>query len=341
MNAMNVNTWQLSHWVRGKISRRTLLLTLASVVACLALSCPAKSVPSEFNRIYAEFQQPSGTKVLVAAHRGLSGRSTGAWQKFPENSLTAVANSIEQGIDIVEVDVHKTKDGQLILMHDPKVNRTTDGTGVISDLTLAEIKQLHLKLGVGGTNAPITDQRVPTLEEVMLVAKDKCMVNLDQAWAMVPECCAILKKTGTTRQAIFKSSYSADRCEADFAKGNPPLLFMPIILHKKGWDKKPEQGWAQLEPYTRQMHPCAFELVFISDNDPIVALEVTAKIKQHGARVWINTLWDSLAGGHTDAKSLTDPSVGWGWAIGRGANIIQTDESQRLLEYLQSRKLHW
>jgi glycerophosphoryl diester phosphodiesterase len=57
--------------------------------------------------------------------------------------------------------------------------------------------------------------------------------------------------------------------------------------------------------------------------------------------VWINTLWDSLAAGHTDAKSLADPAVGWGWAIGRGANIIQTDEAERLLEYLQSRKLHW
>ena len=146
--------------------------------------------------------------------------------------------------------MRKTKDGQLILMHDATVDRTTDGTGAITNLTLAEIKQLHLKLGVGGTNAAVTDQRVPTLEEVMLLAKDKCMVNLDKAWILVPECCAILKKTGTLRQAIFKSSYSAARCEVDFANLNPPVFFMPIILHKKGWEKKKEQGWAQLEPYT-------------------------------------------------------------------------------------------
>ena len=94
--------------------------------------------------------------------------------------------------------MRKTKDGQLILMHDATVDRTTDGTGAITNLTLAEIKQLHLKLGVGGTNAAVTDQRVPTLEEVMLLAKDKCMVNLDKAWIIVPECCAVLKKTGTT-----------------------------------------------------------------------------------------------------------------------------------------------
>ncbi len=333
MNAMNVITRQLS--------RRTLLLGLTLLMAGLAGSSPAKVLPSSFNRIYAEFQQPAGTKVLVAAHRGLSGRSTGAWQRQPENSVAAIAESIERGIDIVEVDVRKTKDGGLILCHDATVDRTTDGTGAIADLTLAEIKRLHLRLGVGGTNAPVTDQRMPTLEEAMLVAKDKCMVNLDKAWIIVPQCCAVLKKTGTLRQAIFKSSYSAARCEVDFANLNPPVFFMPILLHKKGWEKKSEQGWAQLEPYTRRMHPCAFELVFVSDDDPIVSAETIAKIKKAGARAWINTLWDDLAAGHTDAKSLTDPAVGWGWAIARGANVIQSDESERLLEYLRSRELHW
>ena len=338
---MTAITKQPSPRTVGTTSRRPLWRTLAALTVGLALTCAAKVVPSDANRICAEFQKPAGTQVLVAAHRGLAGHSTGAWEKYPENSLAAIARSIELGIDIVEVDVRKTKDGQLILMHDANVDRTTDGTGVITNLTLAEMKQLHLKLGVGGTNAAVSDQRVPTLEEVMLLAKDKCMVNLDKAWIIVPECCTVLKKTGTTRQAIFKSSYAAARCALDFSELNPPVLFMPIVLHKKGWEKKKDQGWTQIEPYTRQLHPCAFELVFVSDADPIVAPDIIARIKQHGARAWINTLWDDLAAGHTDAKSLTDPSVGWGWAVARGANVIQTDEAERLLEYLRSRNLHW
>jgi glycerophosphoryl diester phosphodiesterase len=167
------------------------------------------------------------------------------------------------------------------------------------------------------------------------------MVNLDKAWIIVPECCAVLKRMGTLRQAIFKSSSSAARCEVDFADLNPPVFFMPIILHKNGWEKKKEQGWAQIEPHTRRIHPCAFELVFVSDDDPAVSAETIARIKQSGARAWINTLWDELAAGHTDAKSLKDPAAGWGWAIGRGANVIQSEESERLLEYLRSRELHW
>lgn len=332
---------KLTRWTFARISRRTLLLALGPLVIGLAACVSTKVGPASFSRIYAEFQQPAGTKVLVAAHRGLSGRSTGAWEKYPENSLAAIADSIAKGIDIVEVDVRKTKDGQLVLCHDATVDRTTDGTGAISEMTLAEIKRLRLRLGLGGTNAPVTNHQMPTLEEVMLLARDKCMVNLDKAWIIVPECCAVLKKTGTLRQAIFKSSYSAARCEVDFANLDPPVYFMPIILHKKGWEKSQDQGWAQLEPYTRRTRPCAFELVFVSDDDPIVSPETTARIKQAGARVWINTLWDSLAAGHTDAKSLTNPEAGWGWAIARGANIIQSDESQRLLEYLHARDLHW
>lgn len=338
MTAMNNKP---ARWTFAGISRRALLLALGPLLIGLGACVSTKVAPASFSRIHAEFQQPAGTQVLVAAHRGLSGRSTGAWENYPENSLAAIADSIAKGIDIVEVDVRKTKDGQLVMCHDATVDRTTDGTGAISDMTLAEIKQLRLRRGVGGTNAPVTNHQMPTLEEVMLLARDKCMVNLDKAWIIVPECCAVLKKTGTLRQAIFKSSYSAARCEVDFADLAPPVYFMPIILHKKGWEKSQDQGWAQLEPYTRRTRPCAFELVFVSDDDPIVSLETTARIKQAGARVWVNTLWDSLAAGHTDAKSLTNPEAGWGWAIARGANIIQSDESQRLLQYLRARQLHW
>lgn len=322
-------------------SRRTLLGALAALVLGLALAVPAGAAPSEFERIHAEYQKPDGQYVLVAAHRGLTGISTGSWQKYPENSLAAIANSIEVGVDIVEVDVRKTRDGHLILMHDATVDRTTDGTGTIADLTLAEIKKLRLKLGVGGTNAVLTNERVPTLEEAMRLVKGKCMVNLDKAASLVPECYAVLKKTDTIRQAIFKSSYNAERCQKDYMHWEPPVNFMPIIDNRKGWEKKTEKGWALLEPYIRLTRAGAAELVFTDDNDPLVSPATLAKLKQHGARPWINTLWDELAAGHTDAKSLTDPAAGWGWVIARGANIIQTDEAERLLEYLRSRKLHW
>ncbi|MBQ6876614.1 MAG: glycerophosphodiester phosphodiesterase, partial [Lachnospiraceae bacterium] len=74
-------------------------------------------------------------KIPVAAHRGNS-------RYFPENTLCAFRSAIELGVDMVEFDLHMTKDGVLIVMHDHMVDRTTDGTGLIREKTLAEIKAL-------------------------------------------------------------------------------------------------------------------------------------------------------------------------------------------------------
>ena len=71
----------------------------------------------------------NNNKVLVAAHRG-------NWKEFPENSIPAIQSCIGTGIDIVEIDVQRTKDGAYILMHDAKIDRTTNGKGKVSDYTL-------------------------------------------------------------------------------------------------------------------------------------------------------------------------------------------------------------
>ena len=71
--------------------------------------------------------------VVNVAHRGASGN-------YPENTLLAFQKALEIGVDEIELDLYLTKDDHLIIMHDPTVDRTTDGTGAISDLTLTEIK---------------------------------------------------------------------------------------------------------------------------------------------------------------------------------------------------------
>ena len=73
------------------------------------------------------FLDPKSDQVLVVAHRG-------NWRSAPENSVAAIDSAIQMGVDIVEIDIHKTKDGQLILMHDDRVDRTTNGKGLILSL---------------------------------------------------------------------------------------------------------------------------------------------------------------------------------------------------------------
>src|SRR5262249_16688277 len=93
----------------------------------------------------------------VIAHRGGGG-------EWPEETIYACQKSLELGVDVLELDVHKTLDGELVVMHNPSVNETTDGSGEIEELTLSQIKQLnaaHLWKLEKQKNT-----EVPTLEEV-------------------------------------------------------------------------------------------------------------------------------------------------------------------------------
>ncbi len=101
--------------------------------------------------------QPGGT--LIAAHRG------GALL-WPENSLLAFRNAIALGVDFLELDVHLSRDGEVVVIHDPTLERTTTGTGAVRDLTAAEIKDLRLRDKDGKT----TDEKIPTLDEVVGLA---------------------------------------------------------------------------------------------------------------------------------------------------------------------------
>ena len=102
-------------------------------------------------------------KIPVAAHRGNS-------KYFPENTLCAFRSAIELGVDMVEFDLHMTKDGVLIVMHDHMVDRTTDGTGLIREKTLAEIKALDAGSWKGEA---FTGERVPTFKEFLELFKDQ------------------------------------------------------------------------------------------------------------------------------------------------------------------------
>lgn len=99
--------------------------------------------------------------------RGLAHR--GYPLKHPENTLLGFRAAIELGFTHLELDVHLTKDGVPVVNHDPTVNRTTNGTGAVKDFTLNEL--LKLDAGQG--------EFVPTLEEVLLLAKDRILVDIE------------------------------------------------------------------------------------------------------------------------------------------------------------------
>jgi len=107
---------------------------------------------------------------MVVAHRGGAALA-------PENTLSAFENALKIGVDMVECDVHLSKDGELVVMHDPDVSRTTNGTGQISQMTLAEIKKLNAAAKFSGGAWPA--QPPPTLGELLDLIKGKADIQIE------------------------------------------------------------------------------------------------------------------------------------------------------------------
>ncbi|PWS33041.1 glycerophosphodiester phosphodiesterase [Pedobacter paludis] len=277
----------------------------------------------QVNRLIQQLHKPSDQKVMVAAHRG-------DWRNAPENSLAAYKLAMQKGVDIIEVDLKMSSDSVLVILHDKTLDRSTTGKGKVSALTFEEIKKLKLKDGLG---VP-TEETIPSLEEVMLLAKGKVLVNLDHSTPFFVEAINILNKTGTLKQAIFKSDEPYEKLFNRYGPLLSCITFMPVIETDYGGNQK------TIDEYQKKLGAVAVELVFSKDTTMVFRNHVLIKTK--GSKVWVNSLWPDLCGGHNDDLAVLHGNLeqSWGWLISHGANIIQTDRPAELLAYLRKRKLH-
>lgn len=264
------------------------------------------------------------SKIQVAAHRG-------DWRNAPENSTLAFLNAAKMGVDIVELDLAKSKDGVIVILHDKTLDRATTGKGKPSDYTLSELKEFRLRNGLGIPS----DHSIPTLKEVMNTLKGKPVkVNLDKSYPFFREAFSILKETGTLTQAIFKSDVPFDSLKINYPELIGTITYMPVV----NLDKPNARQF--IADYVKNMNPYAFELIFSTDTSSILSSH--PEITKCGAKIWINSLWASLNGGHYDDMAVEQDNTkdSWEWLINHGATILQTDRPQQMIEYLRRRKLH-
>lgn len=159
---------------------------------------------------------------LVFAHQG----GENLW---PSNTLLAFENSAELGADVLDTDMHLTKDGALVLMHDETVDRTTDGHGAIRDLTLAEIKQLDAAYNFSTDNGqtfPFRGQgiTVPTLEELFTAFPAKRLgIEIKQTDPLptAQKFCAVIRQY-QLESSVLVSSFRQENMDA-FRKECPAV----------------------------------------------------------------------------------------------------------------------
>ena len=199
-----------------------------------------------------------------------------------------------------------TKDGVLVLMHDKTVDRTTDGKGLVKDLTFEEIRRLRLK-----HKGQLTKEKIPTLEEALLFAKGKIMIDLDIKTAdCIQAIMNTVEKTGMESSCLF---FVYEAAHAKAIKEENAAFKVLARTHSE----------AEIDTL---FSTARVEAVHIDDDHHTAA--VVEKIRKHGAHAWINAL------GEVDRKAAAGDPAAFEQVLQHGANIIQTDQPGLLKEYL-------
>lgn len=160
-------------------------------------------------------------EITIMAHRGNTGDMT-----IPENSIQAIEACIEaETVDFVEIDLRRTKDGHIVLMHDADIVRTTTGAGPVSEYTLKELNQFTLKDRLGN----VTPHKIPTLKEALLVGRGKVFFDFDLGGRTdipIVDLYRVLKETGMLDRVLIYTATNA-RVGESFLVLDPYLHVYP------------------------------------------------------------------------------------------------------------------
>ena len=223
--------------------------------------------------------QPSLPDKGLCAHRG-------AMARFPENTLPAFREAVRLGVAMIEMDVRRTKDGHLVILHDKTVDRTTDGHGLLRDLTFSEVRRLD----AGSWKGPaFAGTRIPTLDEALQVIPENIWINLH-----VKEGPEVSIATARKVMAMHKHKQSFLACSREDAEAVRRLYpEFKICNMERQADTK---DYVEL---TLQMKSDFIQFFKTPVNDTL--RHYTEKLKAHGIRInyffgenaaQVKKLWD-------------------------------------------------
>lgn len=283
--------------------------------------------------------------VMVVAHRA-GGLQQGK-ARFAENSVASLRNAISLGAEMVEIDVRRSGDGELIVMHDSWLDRTTDCKGEVVKKTMAELAGCRL---VVEATREATGEAIPTLRDMLAVAKGKILVNLDNKLetADLVDMVALARAMGMEQQVVVKANlWSGERVASvkqTMARVGTGFQFMPIIADDAVRDAP------FIETAGKAFAANAVEMIaWRGDADkmtdaggPLFSAKVRAAAVRGNWHVWVDTHaivnkpGGFLSGGRGDELAVAAgfPNEVFGFWAERGATMIQTDEPQAAIGWL-------
>jgi glycerophosphoryl diester phosphodiesterase len=276
----------------------------------------------DFSKNIFENRKEKGAPLIVA-HRGVCGAN------IPCNSLAAYKIAVDQGADVVEIDVAITKDKKYYVFHPGTEHIFLGIDRRISDMSADEVEELRL---LNQDKTP-TSYKVPALSQVLALLKGKAYVNVDKFWTDIEGISAEIRKAGVEDQVIVKTG-TDEKTLDEVKKYASDFMFIPIIRRDEGLTERLIKDGVNV---------IGAEVLFESEDAEVISDAYIEDMHKRGLMVWVNSIiYDEravLSAGHTDDAALTvSPDLGWGWIIDKGVDMIQTDWTLSLKNYIDSRK---
>jgi glycerophosphoryl diester phosphodiesterase len=273
---------------------------------------------------YKDFIADPNRSCAIVAHRG-------AWHGAPENSLASIEKAIAVGADIVEIDVRKSADGELFLMHDDTLLRMAGIDRDAETFTMSELQAIALREDDGGESRAISDQRIPTLKQVFEAIRGRIFADLDlKDRGLFSEVAACAREMGVASSVDLKTVVmnhaDIDWVRAQNIEGVP---FMAMAQFSADNVSERLALLSELKPFMCELR--FDDLRTIADNQQL--------FRDASMAIWFNTLDMAASGEWTDPRALIEPDAVWGRLMDAGISTIQTDEPAALRRYIEARKV--
>jgi len=263
--------------------------------------------------------------VQIVAHRGAAGSN------IPCNTIPAFDIALKGGASILEMDLFKSTDGKIFIFHTGKepyqLNKNIDLTKLDSE----EIKKLRLI----NVDFNPTQWGINSFDDILEHFKGRCILNLDRIGDCIPDVIKAVERHNMKDQVLLKYAPipSVLKIIEDVA---PDYMFMPIYMEEDNASEIIEK---------MNINYIGAELVFKTEESPIIQLDYIESMKKSGKALWGNAVLYNhkipLSAGHTDDVSMIDdPDKGWGWLVDHGFDIIQTDWTYQCCKYLKDRGIN-
>ena len=247
--------------------------------------------------LHSFFKFTGKENILIAGHRG------GMVKGFPENSIATFENTLRYTPAFFEIDPRLTKDSVMVLMHDATLERTTTGTGKVSDYSYAELKKFRLKDAEGN----VTKFEIPTLSEVIEWARGKTILNLDHKDVPLKMTAEIIRKHKADAYVMLTVHSPSEA--VFYLNDNKKRTFSAFVKTKMEFEEYEKAG----VPFTQM-------IAYIGPTVKPGNQELYQMLNQKGTMCMI-----SAASSYDKLKTVAERNAAYLAIAKDGASILETD----------------